>query len=250
MRNILMKQLLHIILGIGFLSILFGGLFGGTSYASDNFVVSKNWLAGVPPSGEMAFDLKRKGKRKPVGFQHFKFTPNEDGSLNVDTYIQIDIYFGPFRVYKYRHFNSEVWRDGKLIKLSSQTNRNGKKQFVEIYKQDGKLIENASRRSGELPPDIISTTYFNPLFVRQKQIVNTQDGRVFPMEVTYVGRETVPTYQGDVEAERFHTQGKLAIDIWYTTQGRWVRTEFAVGKNIVVEMVPVDPATRQPPARK
>ena len=239
-----MQYFLRMGLMVGFLAGVLGGALA--VQAQDNFPVSDNWRGGLPPSGEMAFVLQRKGNNKPVGFQHFKFTDTDDGRLIVDIYSRIDIYLGPFRVFKYRHYNKEIWRDGRLLSLSSKTNNNGKNEFVALYEQDGKMLVRGNRYVGEVSPDIIPTSYFNPNFLRQSQVLSTQDGRVFPIGFTHIGRESVATYQGAVAAERFRVDGKLKIDIWYTPQGRWVRTEFKRGR-ITVEMVPANPTTHRRP---
>lgn len=228
--------------GVIFFSLFLMFLLAPPAHAID---VSEDWRAGIPTSQQMAFGIYRKGKEEPVGFQVLRFADQPDGSLEVEVYIEIDIYFGPFHVFGYRHHNLETWRDGKLIALSSRTDNNGKDEYVEVAEQAGELVGRGSRYSGTLPTGIIPTSYFNPNFIRQTQILSTQDGRVFEVQIIPRGREQVTTPSGQVAAERFSTKGKVKIDIWYTPQGQWVRTEFE-RRGLSAALVPVDPASLPP----
>ena len=91
---------------------------------------------------------------------------------------------------------------------------------------------------------IMSTSYFDPNFVRQQNLISSQDGRLLEVEVAYLGAEQVPDIIGSVEAHRFRLTGNLEIDIWYTEDGRWVRTEFSRGG--VLSYRPVPPSKIPP----
>lgn len=199
--------------------------------------VSTDWLGGVPENGRLAYEITRKGKR--LGFQTLDFTTLDNGDLQVDVHIEIDFKI-IFPLFRYLHDNREVWRDGKLLSLTSKTDNNGEDEFVRLRAEEGKLVGAGTKFTDNLTSDMLTTSYFNPNFIRQTALVSTQDGRRLDTGIEIIGREVLQLQTGRVEATRFRLSGKLRIDIWYTDSGRWVKTEFIRGGNklIVQEVNP------------
>lgn len=205
--------------------------------------VSTDWLGGIPASNQLAYEVTRKGKRH--GFQVFDFSRDEAGNLIVDVHIEIDFKFGPITLFHYTHKNQEIWRDGKVQSIVSRTNNNGDAEFTNLQREADVLAGSGTKYQGAMADPIMPTTYFNPNFIRQSRFVSTQDGRLLEAEVEEIGRETLALPTGSVEATRFRLTGKLAIDIWYTDAGQWVRTEFSRRGNVLV-ISPIDPASLPP----
>ena len=206
--------------------------------------VSTDWLGGVPENGLLAYEITRKGKR--LGFQTLDFKELDNGDLQVDVHIEIDFKI-IFPLFRYLHDNREIWRAGKLLSLSSKTDNNGDDEFVKLRAEGDKIVGSGTKFAGGLTADMLTTSYFNPNFIRQTALISTQDGRRLDTEITVVGREVLQLETGRVEATRFRLSGKLRIDIWYTDSGRWVKTEFIRGGNklIVQEVNPASIPNRK-----
>ena len=194
--------------------------------------VTEDWLGGVPEDGGMyAYEISRKGKR--LGFQTLEFAKLENGDLQVDVHIEIDFKI-IIPLFTYTHDNREIWRDGKMLSLKSRTDNNGEDTFVDLRAEGDRLVGAGTDYENNLSADFLSTSYFNPNFVRQSELVSSQDGRLLKIAIEEIGRETLNLEIGTVEATRFRLTGKLRIDIWYTDDGRWVKTEFTRGGNTLV----------------
>ena len=105
---------------------------------------------------------------------------------------------------------------------------------VDLRLEDGRYVGSGSRFNNDLNAPLISTSYFNPNFIRQKAFVSSQDGRLLPTGIKTVGVETLKINNAPVSATRFALSGKLEIDIWYADDGRWVKTQFERGRFKVV----------------
>lgn len=207
--------------------------------------VTDDWLGGLPETGDMlAYEISRKGKR--LGFQTLQFAKLENGDLQVDVHIEIDFKI-IIPLFTYTHDNREIWRDGKIRSIKSRTDNNGDDEFVDLRAEGDRLVGKGTDYESNLSADLLSTSYFNPNFVRQSELVSSQDGRLLNINIEEIGRETLNLEVGTVEATRFRLTGKLRIDIWYTDNGRWVKTEFTRGGNTLV-IKQVNPASV--PARK
>ena len=222
-----------------FLTLLFS-----TSAVAET--VSRDWLGGVPEDGFLAYEISRKGK--PLGFQTLTFSRSESGELIVDVHIEIDFKLGPIPLFRYRHDNREVWRDGVLLSMKSKTYNNGEDVNADLKLEDGRYVGSGSRFENNLEAPMLSTSYFNPNFIRQSALISTQDGRLLKPQVETLGVETLNIGGAPVQATRFRLSGKLSIDIWYTDAGRWVKTEFSRGGNTLV-VKQTNPA-RIPPRKK
>ena len=208
--------------------------------------VSRDWLGGVPDDGFLAYEISRKGK--PLGFQTLTFSRSQSGELIVDVHIEIDFKLGPIPLFRYLHDNREVWRDGVSLSMKSKTYNNGENVTADLKLEDGRYVGSGSRFEDNLEAPLLSTSYFNPNFVRQSAFISSQDGRLLPTEIETVGVETLNINDAPVQATRFRLSGKLRIDIWYTDAGRWVKTEFSRGGNTLV-VKQTNPA-RIPPRKK
>ena len=221
--------------------ILLATLPGSASAFAEN--LSTDWRGGIPENNFLAYEITRKGKR--LGFQSISFSEADNGDLIADIHVQIDFKLGPIPLFRCRHVNREIWRDGTLIELNSRTDNNGEDVVTSLRLEDGKLVGTGARYESDLEGVTHSTSYFDPNFVRQATLVSSQDGRRLTTETIEVGRERLNLQTGPVEATRFRTTGKLKIDIWYTDEGRWVKTEFARGGN-TLNITAVNPASIPP----
>ena len=82
-----------------------------------NQVFSKEMY--VPESGEIVFEIIR--KNKTIGTHTISFIEN-DKDLKVDIEVNINVKLGFLTIYKYRHNNTEYWKEGELIKISTNKN--------------------------------------------------------------------------------------------------------------------------------
>lgn len=201
--------------------------------------VSRDWLGGVPETGVLYYEISRKGK--PLGFQQINFSRTEAGELVVDVHIEIDFKLGPIPLFRYLHDNREIWRDGKLQSLKSKTFNNGEDVAVDLKLEDGRYVGTGTDFADNLEAPLLSTSYFNPNFIRQNAFISSQDGRLLPSEIETLGQEVLAIRGAPVQATRFRISGKLRIDIWYTDAGQWVQTEFSRGGNTLV-IKQVDPS--------
>jgi hypothetical protein len=205
--------------------------------------VSRDWLGGVPESGKLAYEISRKGK--PLGFQTLEFSRSPEGELVVDVHIEIDFKLGPIPLFRYLHDNREIWKDGTLLSLKSKTYNNGEDVSVDLRLENGRYVGSGTDFADNLEAPLLSTSYFNPNFVRQKAFISSQDGRLLPTEIETLGPEMLTIRGQQVQATRFSLSGKLQIDIWYSDAGQWMQTEFVRGGNKLV-IKQVDPNTLLP----
>lgn len=195
----------------------------------------------APAEPTIAFRVDRGGD--PMGTHKLRFHEEADG-LHVTIDIALAVRFGPITVFRYQHRNEEVWRDGRLISISTKTNDNGKEYWVKGKATD-RGFEVDSSFAGPLiaPASIIPASYWNPAILKQTQILDTQKGRIFNVTIT-PGETRRELVAGRMEQVREYVMsGDLRLKLYYTDAGQWVDLAFkARGADVVYEAEQFDSA--------
>lgn len=199
--------------------------------------LTTQWDAGVPSTNEKAFILMRKGDQ--IGFHHIQFTRN-GSALQADIHIEIKIKLGFITLFSYLHRNSEVWSEGKLIAINSRTEVNGKTDFVNLKLDDeGEWQGQSSRFEDPIPAQVLTTSYFDPNFIRQSEVLNSQDGRVIKLDIKKIGVEPYSVSDSTTLAHRYRARGDLALDVWYSENGEWLQSAFVPDADRILDSDPM-----------
>lgn len=171
-----------------------------------------------PGVRQIAFDIRREGAS--IGRHEVRFR-RVGNQLEADIDIDIAVNFAFIPVFRYRHRNHEVWRDGRLVALDSETDDDGESYKVSARQRAGGLW--VSGREGEFPApaDILPTSYWNPGTIAQTRLLDSQHGRLLKVNSNFLGEERLA--QG--MARRFRLSGDLNLDLWYAGD-EWVKIAF------------------------
>jgi hypothetical protein len=194
-------------------------LMAGAAYAADEEV--------------RAFRAIRKGD--DIGYHKATIT-----RLGDETRVQMDInllvrVIGFLPVYRYTHQSEEVWRNGRLVKITSQTDDDGDKQYLNAEATpDGQLKVEGTKYKGLAPGSIMPTSYWNGEFTKRgSPLLDTQNGRL--LDVQFTELETTPTDGVPPGSKRYKLDGDLKLEIWYDPRNRWTKTRFSASDNSVID---------------
>ena len=202
------------LLGAAGMGLLAAAMLGGTT---------AGLMAKVPGLGEIGFEVLREGS--PMGRHSIAFEERGE-DLHVKIAIDLEVGLAFVTLFRYEHRNHEVWRDGRLISIETATDNDGDRFWVKGEATAEGFAVASTSGSYTAPADVIPTSYWNPRFVEQSQVLNTQDGRLIEVETRPVAEEQVEVVVGSVLATRYSTTGELALETWYTESGAWVKTAF------------------------
>jgi hypothetical protein len=199
--------------------------------------------ASTGPAGELRFEVLLDGE--PIGYHRFRIDDSgETRVVESEASFDVRVLFIP--VYRYRHQNTEVWRDGCLAEIRSQTDANG-----EQFEVRGERAENAFRLQTqgdtlEVRRDCPMTfAYWNRDFLAQRQLINSQTGELVGVEVRPVGQGSVTVGDRQVAAEGYRLENPdegIDILVWYAaSDGRWLSLETSLANGRAMRYVPADP---------
>jgi len=203
---------------------------------------------GVPYGESLVFSALRNGQ--PIGTHALAFK-REGGQLIVSTSIDFAVKLLGITAYRYSHRSREIWTGDDLQSITTLTEDDGKHYAVRARQEASGLIveretpgaakDQGLQRVGPiretLPSGILPSTHWNMKQTRQSQLLNAQKGTPERIEVARVGRETVKTGTGTVDATRYSYSGDIRMDQWFDDRGRWVKSLFVAHDGSAIEYV-------------
>jgi hypothetical protein len=172
---------------------------------------------------------------KEVGSQIYELYERE-GHTELRTKASFKIKFLFATVYRYLHENTELWDGPCLMSIDSGTDANGKDFRVTGSRQDDAFEIRTAEGAGQLPECVMTFAYWRPDFLKQRKLLNPQDGEYLDIEVSgpesvdrIVGGEAVPSQKYRLVA------GELDLQLWYSLNDEWLALESTTKGNRVLQ---------------
>jgi hypothetical protein len=163
--------------------------------------------------------------KKEIGYHNFYIQEFENETrLQSEASFEYRMLF--VKLYGYEHENLETWQGDCLIRIESRTDANGKPFQVSGALEGESFTLRATAGDAELPPCNMSFAYWNPAFLQQKRLINTQNGAVIDVDVSEP--ELVELSVRGVMQPAFRYllgAGELKIELWYSEDNEWLALE-------------------------
>lgn len=189
-----------------------------SSLAAAVAVVASLSSGGADPA-DRRFTVLRDGA--PIGTHRIR-TEEAGAETRVTVEIDLQVKLAFVTVYRYRHRNSETWRDGRLVAIDTRTDDNGTTEFVRGRATESGFAVEATAGARTLPADVVPTSYWRPISPERTSLLDTQKGRLLDVRVRREGAERLPAG----EATRYSVRGDLDVDLWYDAERRLRRIAF------------------------
>jgi hypothetical protein len=165
---------------------------------------------------------------KEIGYHHFQLASyGETRQLKSVASFEYKLLF--VRLFHYEHENRETWNGDCLETIHSKTDANGEPFQVEGRRETGEFRMVDTQGGESLPECVMSFAYWNPSFLQESQLLNTQSGEfqdVTISEPVYeeleIRGELHPSYRYSLAA------GALKLDLWYSPDRQWLALESEV----------------------
>lgn len=157
-------------------------------------------------------------QKEEIGRHVYVITPTDGtASFKVTTDVDMTVKIGFITAFRYKHHSEEVWRDGYLESLTSETNDDGKNQ-----KTTGRRTESGFETAGPAgtftaPFETLTTNdLWTTELLAQRKIVDAQDGEFMGVSAQPQGDQQV-VVSGTPRAVRVFeiTTPRIAGTLWY-----------------------------------
>jgi hypothetical protein len=180
------------------------------------FGVSQASATPNVPEGSYVYAVSRNGD--VIGQQRIDLM-RDGGKLTVISDVQLDVKFLGFNLYGFRQHVEEVWQDGALLSLTSDSDDDGTPKKVSMTRQGERLVGDYNGKARDVDARLITSTFWNFEAVRQKVIMDCFKGKARDVTIEDRGETSIKLPTGQVKARHFIVEGELARELWYDADG-------------------------------
>ncbi len=170
---------------------------------------------------------------KPIGHHSFRIESEGDEQLvEIEANFDVKVLF--VTAFRYRHNNTERWQGNCLAEIDSDTTANGKQFDVSGSTVGENFVLKANGDDKSLPACVKTFSYWNPVFLGETQLLNSQTGQYEPVEIIERGEDTLQTSDGrDLIGQRYDiVVNETPISVWYSLdEKRWLGLETLAAGN-------------------
>jgi hypothetical protein len=208
------------------------GLFGLAVLA---FVLAPPTRLSAQSPSALQFAVLKSGAE--IGHLKLVFT-QDNGSLVVDTDVEMRVRFAFITVYRFQHRARETWHDGRFVAIDAWTHDKGREFQVSARREGDRINVTGDAGRYGVSPDTVPKSYWNRRILEVPRVFDTQWGSLLELVVDAKGREGVEARGALVTAERFRLRGFevkegarqrdpwIDIELWYDAEDRLVRMAF------------------------
>ena len=155
------------------------------------------------------------------------FTVSETGGMKqVQSEASFNVKILFISAYKYEHRAAERWTDNCLVEFDASTNTNGKRIQVSGEQTGAGFLVERGDNPIELPECVMTFAYWNPEFLDQPRLLNSQTGEYVDVYVEQAGNEVLEVRGQLVVARRFKlTANDVDLTLWYSSDDEWLALE-------------------------
>ena len=159
-----------------------------------------------------------------IGYHNFSVKPN-GATETVTIEAQFKVKFLLVTAFQYDHSNTEIWADGCLQKISSNTNDDGEEFWVNGELQGEQFVVTNKQGSTTLPGCVMSFAYWRADLIKQSKLLNSQTGEYLSVSIKDIGQDNITVRGKSVTANHYIITGKGFddIELWYSADGYWQR---------------------------
>lgn len=191
-----------------------------------NAVALSAWAeagAALPVAREWRFQVFLDDRE--IGYHHF-FLEEEGETRRLRSVADFEYTLMLVKLYEYQHQNEEVWHGDCLARIESSTDANGKPYAVSGELQSDAFVVQGSKGEATLPSCIMSFAYWNPEFLKQRSLLNTQNGEYLDVQVSPAVPEELEIQGRKRPAFRYElASGPMRIQLWYSADREWLGLE-------------------------
>ena len=207
------------------------------------FLLTTSVIASPSQSSQWQFKVLLDNRE--IGTHHFTVS-EANGRQTIQTEASFDVKVLFVNLYRYRHQSTEVWQGNCLRSIDSETDANGKPFLVEGNLVAGQSNDhyfqvNTAGTETELPPCVMTFAYWNPIFLDEDKLLNSQTGTYENVTITRIGEVSLQLEGEAVAAVKYLIDLKAGpITLWYAANDfRWLALESVAAGGRILRYEPL-----------
>lgn len=201
-------------------------------------LVSSAASANLPDLNQWQFEVLLDNKK--IGYHDFT-VQDQANSQTIESTARFDVKILFVNVYRYRHQTTETWQGNCLASIDAETDANGK-DFTVQGKTAGNQFQLQTQSSANTLPSCIKTfAYWNPDFLAEDRLLNSQTGEYEDVTINKLGQESLSVSGEKILAVKYKVEVKAGpITLWYAADDhRWLALESELKGGRILRYEPV-----------
>lgn len=177
-------------------------------------------VTAIPATAEtLLFDITRDGQ--PFG-RHIITILSNGVQTDVENAADAKVAWGPVTVFRYAYNSREVWENGRLRRMSTWTNDDGKEISITAEAtKDGLKVVGPDGQS-LLPNTVLPTSFWTIEVARNSVLLDTQTGQLAKVTSQFEGVEG----EAGGKLYRYRLSGDINTELWYDVRGLLAKARF------------------------
>lgn len=168
------------------------------------------------------------------------FTKRNDGIETVRGDAELNFNFVVYR-YKYTSIGTETWKDGRLIRLASESDYNGEKFVLQATATEENLEYEVNGETQRTATDAWITTHWREPSAdkvgRKLTLLDSDKGQQRAGTLKKIGADKTIVSGQEIDTTHYRIRGDVEVDVWYDDEGRLVRQDsLESGHRMVLEL--------------
>lgn len=186
-------------------------------------------LAGTTQGAETERrELAIRIDNKPAGTYHLSVTQNDNGTITVHARANVSYWVFLYH-YKYSFQGTEVWKSGRLIRLDSTSNDDGKRFAVHAKADGANLQVTVNGETTTLPGDLWTTTAWHAPAHKFRNhrlpMIDADTGRALHGRLEYVDQQSIEVAGNSVECAHYRVTDGAQMELYFDGHQRLVRQD-------------------------
>ena len=180
--------------------------------------------------------------QKPAGSYHMTISSQDDGTYVVTGQADIRVTVLRITAYHYSYNGTEVWKDGRLIRLNSTTDDDGQRFAVSAVAEGEGLRVRVNGQERLAPGEVWTTSCWRLPAAKFRNaalvLLDADTARELHGNLMYVGTDRVNVAGQAQDCAHYRVTGDTQLELWFDGGERLVRQESVEqGHRTVLEMV-------------
>jgi len=162
-----------------------------------------------------------------AGAYSMSITEHDDGSESMSASANVKVsYLGGLKTYRYSYQGTETWKAGRLQRLNSTSNDDGKEFNVSAVADAAGLHVRVNGKERLTRPDVWLSTYWHladPRFRNQGvPLVDADTGKDLAARLQYLGARQLNVAGKVQNCTHYQLTGDMQAEFWYDAQERLI----------------------------
>jgi hypothetical protein len=180
-------------------------------------------VARAVDAGAYTFTVLKDGE--PVGRHRFVFDRSGD-QIEIREATEIEIKLAMIPIYTFEHRASELWQDGRVIKVDATTNDNGEKLDISVRPDGQGYVRTVNGRVDRFDASKRILAVWNKDTLQHHDFFSVVEDETLKVSFHLIGREKLSLDGQVLDVDHYRMVGDEERDLWFDSAGQVVKVEF------------------------